>query len=730
MTKDIDLIECLQFVPVSQMSYQEWVNVGMILKDEGYSWTDWDAWSQRDSRYHPGECKRKWETFKGSSDPVTAGTIIKLASENGWRSYNTEDKDFALNWDSIIGSKREIPIKTTTTEEAAPQIIRYLETLFKDSDIVGYVTETYQHEGTFSPKKGCYVRTAGEIIKALKKVKNDDIGAVLGDYNEDVGAWIRFNPLDGKGVMNENVVNFKYALVESDKESLERQNAIMRNLELPIACLVYSGGKSLHAIVRIDAADKEDYRKKVNFLYDVCRKSGLDVDTQNKNPSRLSRLPGIKRGEKRQTLLETNIGKKSFEEWKAWIEATNDNLPQPESLSSVWDDLPARADALIENVLLKGHKMLVAGPSKAGKSFALIELCCALAEGKEWLGLKCQQGKVLYVNLEIDRASCFHRFKDVYTSLGWKPENLQNIDIWNLRGKSLPMDKLAPKIILRAAKKQYVAIIIDPIYKVITGDENSADQMSFFCNQFDKICTELKCAVIYCHHHSKGPQGDKFSIDRASGSGVFARDPDAFLDLSELIDTKKIKEQEFNNEACTAIYDYINDVAPELKKDIPQDDRYNHKKLLEFVENNLSTPDVRTIYDLIKKMKENVNSYTAWRLEGVLREFPRLSPVNLWFKYPTHQIDNSGVLDDLAISNSKNSPWNQNFGKKKSTEERKEESQKAFEIAFQACACNNIASVSDVAEYLGLTEKTVQNRIKSSDKFWYDKKNFGLKQIG
>ena len=136
----------------------------------------------------------------------------------------------------------------------------------------------------------------------------------------------------------------------------------------------------------------------------------------------------------------------------------------------------------------------------------------------------------MYVNLELDRASCLHRFRDVYDTLGWRPKYLDSIDIWNLRGKSVPMDKLAPKLIRRAAKKDYVAIIIDPIYKVITGDENSADQMANFCNQFDKVCTELGCAVIYCHHHSKGSQGGKKSMDRASGSGVFARDPDALLE--------------------------------------------------------------------------------------------------------------------------------------------------------------------------------------------------------
>ena len=97
--------------------------------------------------------------------------------------------------------------------------------------------------------------------------------------------------------------------------------------------------------------------------------------------------------------------------------------------------MPPLAPALIGGVLRQGHKMLLAGPSKAGKSFALIELTIAIAEGKSWLGFDCAQGRVLYVNLELDRASCLHRFRDVYGCLGWKPEhsNVQDIirDAWN-----------------------------------------------------------------------------------------------------------------------------------------------------------------------------------------------------------------------------------------------------------------------------------------------------------
>ena len=69
---------------------------------------------------------------------------------------------------------------------------------------------------------------------------------------------------------------YRYALLESDELPIETQNALLRELELPIAALVHSGDKSLHAIVRIDAADGKEYRRRVDYLYEVCRKNGLD----------------------------------------------------------------------------------------------------------------------------------------------------------------------------------------------------------------------------------------------------------------------------------------------------------------------------------------------------------------------------------------------------------------------------------------------------------------------
>ncbi|MBQ5545510.1 MAG: AAA family ATPase, partial [Clostridia bacterium] len=490
-----ELIGLLDYINPAGLHYQEWLNVGMALHYEGISSDVWENWSKRDGRrYHSGECRRKWEGFHpdGNPSPVTGATIVQLAKEGGWQPSRGQELDWndtiekddlvVIDKDWIEGKEFKIPEKW----EPVKQLITYLETLFESTDKVGYTTRATKGDGgRIAPAKGCWDRTAGQLIEKLSAC-GGDIGAVLGDYNPEYGAWIRFNPLDGQGIGNANVTDFRFALVESDNVDLEKQNAIIRELELPVAALVYSGGKSLHAIVRIEAADAKQYRERVEYLYKVCDKNGFEVDRNNKNPSRLSRMPGVIRSGKKQYLLDTNIGKKSWSDWVEWIESVNDDLPDPENLADIWDDMPELSPPLIDGILRQGHKMLIAGPSKAGKSYALLELCCAIAEGKGWLGFNCAQGKVMYVNLELDRASCLHRLKDVYTRLGWKPENARNIDMWHLRGKSVPMDKLAPKLIRRAAKKNYIAIIIDPIYKVITGDENSADQMARFCNQFDK----------------------------------------------------------------------------------------------------------------------------------------------------------------------------------------------------------------------------------------------------
>ena len=594
--------------------------------------------------------------------------------------------------------------------------------MFDSTDLVGYVTATYPIEtdnGTiYKPTQGNFDRTAGELIQLLQKTP-DDIGAVFGDYKEEAGAWIRFNPLDGKGVKNDNVTDFRYALVESDTLDIGKQYALFKELELPIATLVHSGKKSLHAVVKVDARDYQEYRKRVDYIYQICKKNGLDIDTQNRNPSRLSRMPGVTRNGHKQFLIDTNIGKANYDEWYQWVEDLNDDLPDPEGLLDSWDDMPDLAPELIHGVLRQGHKMLIAGPSKAGKSFALIELSIAIAEGSKWLGWQCEQGRVLYVNLELDRPSALHRFKDVYEAMGLQANNVQNIDVWNLRGKTVPMDKLAPKLIRRSLKKNYQAVIIDPIYKVLTGDENSADQMAHFTNQFDKVATELGCSVIYCHHHSKGAQGGKKSMDRASGSGVFARDPDALIDLVELELNDNLIKQRTDKAKCDVFKRAIQEKNLDYyQHEITLDDLQSVAQMSKHFDKALDDIMVRKPYlHEIQQVEESIKIATAWRVEGTLREFAKFSPLNMWFSYPVHSVDTTGVLADIQLEDSKPA-WQKAKDSRKSKKEKLKERQEKLETAYSALSDGSTpVTQKELAEYLDTTERTVLNYVKEHEDF-------------
>ena len=677
MESKIDLRELLEYIDPVQCSYEEWLNVGLALHQEGYPMFVWEEWSADDGeRFHEGECAAKWESFgRYNGKLVTGATITQMAKENGWTSKHKFENNEALSFDSMVlattpeqyqvvdknwieESDVHIP-KSYPLEQRKQDIVTYLTTLFEPEEYVGYVVNTFAlPDGKQSPTMGNYSRTVQQILDGINGTTQ--LENVFGTFNKEMGAWIRFNPIDGKGVKNDNVTAFRYMLLESDNMSLGKQKAILEQLELPIAAMVFSGGKSIHAIVKVDAYSYEEYRKRVDFIYSIAQKNGFKPDKKNRNPSRLSRMPGVMRGGNPQFLMATNIGKENYKEWEEWIASVNDDLPEPEELDALWDNMPDLAPPLIEGILREGHKMLIAGPSKAGKSFALIQLCISIAEGKPWFGFDCTQGKVLYVNLELDRASCLHRFKDVYEALEQQPTNIGNISIWNLRGKSLPMDQLAPKLIRRAQKRNYKAIIIDPIYKVITGDENSADQMANFCNQFDKVCTELKCAVIYCHHHSKGSQTGKRSMDRASGSGVFARDPDALLDLLEL-------ELENMNE------------------------------------------------DKLQDAPIDTSQCTAWRMEGTLREYPKFKPVDLWFEYPIHKVDTNGFLAMAQFDSPQQKGANViNKRKKAAKEKKKEQLVDAFNIAAAENGFNGRADIKRVAEIMEVSEMTIRRYLRET----------------
>jgi RecA-family ATPase len=654
---------------------------------------------------NPDQAQRKWDESvgHGTNEPcspemsafesVPLALDAPLADFGMIRAAKTELEKTKMRqvFDTHYMERPELPVGWHGGEALA----KYVDALFGPDEFVGFSAESYEQDGRRVPSKGCYTMTAGQITDQLTRMP---LAHVIGDWDESAGAWIRFNPLDGEGVSDRNVTDYRHALVESDSVPIADQWAIINALELPIAAVVSSGKKSIHAIVKINARDKSEYRERVAHLYDVCQAHGLEIDKQNRNCSRLSRLPGATRNGNPQRLLSLAMGKHSWQAWEDWVADAQDDLPDVESWDVDDDERPIPAPELIEGTLREGHKMMIAGPSKAGKSFLLIQLCVAAATGTKWLGRNVAKGKALYVNLELDKTSSNCRLFDIKHKLGLKiPKG--NLDVWHLRGNAVSLDKLAPKLIRRARDAKYSLIVIDPLYKVLTGDENSNSEMAEFCNYFDQIANSLNCAIVYCHHHSKGKQGHKSSNDRSSGAGVFARDPDAVMDLIELEVSESAQKVIQERWLCDELTAWLDINADGWRANFPQDDQQVYRKL---------KPWARDEYPASGALQMMPADISAWRVSGTLREFARFENVNCFFRWPVHEIETTGILADCKEQGEETPIERAQRLKRQAAEQQKQDDRAAWEIAM--ATIEGDVHLSQMAEILGCAVKTARRK--------------------
>lgn len=163
-----------------------------------------------------------------------------------------------------------------------------LENLYSPGEIINFVTDykiAKLPDGTEKANPIGY----GQSLERNELI---DLWS-LGMPKSKAGGWQRMNPVDGHGIKDENVTALRFVLLEFDSIPLDLQLRLLGHLPLPISLIMSSGGKSMHAWVKVDAPTQADYEAASNTLLNMLERFGLDPT--NKNPSRLSRLPGVTR---------------------------------------------------------------------------------------------------------------------------------------------------------------------------------------------------------------------------------------------------------------------------------------------------------------------------------------------------------------------------------------------------------------------------------------------------
>ena len=96
-------LNMLTVIPVADLSRDEWVNVGMALKNNGNSVSDWEQWSRADERFKDGECEKLWQGF--TSTGLTIATIHDIAKRYGYQEPKHSNYSDETRKDTVVRTR-------------------------------------------------------------------------------------------------------------------------------------------------------------------------------------------------------------------------------------------------------------------------------------------------------------------------------------------------------------------------------------------------------------------------------------------------------------------------------------------------------------------------------------------------------------------------------------------------------------------------------------------------
>jgi RecA-family ATPase len=227
----------------------------------------------------------------------------------------------------------------------------------------------------------------------------------LADWNKGSGVFYRCNPMRPGGKKDVDVTAFRFGLLECDSDeqgqpiSKEIQFALYLKFNLPIAALVDSGDRSLHAVIRIDAADRAQFDERMSTILSLF--PDHSVDASNKNPSRYTRLPGFPRENGREPqLLAINLGPADYASWE---KQRVSKLKQACKTGTAFLDvkIPPKK-VIIDDWLKEGELGFIFAFRGVGKTWMVLHFCTSIAMGQNFGPWKViAPCPVLYVDGEM-----------------------------------------------------------------------------------------------------------------------------------------------------------------------------------------------------------------------------------------------------------------------------------------------------------------------------------------
>lgn len=248
------------------------------------------------------------ECNPGNYRPTAGGNVARkpqLPSKPKRPPYDADKlADFAARVpfpidEAWLASRSPVPIPI---KQDAALAVRFLDALYTAGERVLIFTREFS-QGDFIVEAGRGSFRLGDS-PGVKAVRSE-----LPDGGQ-VGVWFLAQPVTGKWQPNQNnraangspkmgrrhgdcVTSWRYLILESDEAAPENWLRALVQLPLGITAIYTSGGRSIHALCKVDCASKAEFDSLRDDLVPILCPLGADFSAMT--AVRLTRLPGTLR---------------------------------------------------------------------------------------------------------------------------------------------------------------------------------------------------------------------------------------------------------------------------------------------------------------------------------------------------------------------------------------------------------------------------------------------------
>ena len=243
----------LDFINPSSLTYDDWLAVGMALKNIGFDCSDWKNWSRSDERFRDGECEYKWQGF--NRDGYDVGTLYHFAEQNGYDAQEIYREWYDLHSNSRPSDKKNNDTEPNAQIDSLKAELRSIKKALVDFDAEkNSALERLKNIETFDSKTvfATDVVTAAAFARLFHKQAFSDFRREVKNYGDkhkdekaSVNDWladVRDKAAELNSRQNDLLTRYNEILAQINSLSFVATNDNLQNFSIPSGYSVGNNG--------------------------------------------------------------------------------------------------------------------------------------------------------------------------------------------------------------------------------------------------------------------------------------------------------------------------------------------------------------------------------------------------------------------------------------------------------------------------------------------------------